>query len=183
MAIRRVAATTGVLFDDVVFTDYGQFDLVWSGGIGFDGDWPKHFAGHGNGLVGTAHDSGVYVNLARRSGGSQVRIVLFESEPPAASPYYVDVVEVSIVVPPGNDAGWQSWAGESGGSLDAIDPAAYRVRVSAHGRDAGDAGEFAEGVVDEYVIELWPEAARHDEIVRVGSENAAYWHREIGGRH
>lgn len=171
-----------VLFDDVVFTDYGQFDLVWSDDTGFDGDWDRFFTGQVNGLVGAAHGTGIYVNLARRSGGSRVQIVVLDSEPPPASPRFEDVVEVSTMVPADADVRWVSWAGESAGSLGDIDAGPYRVRVSAHGRDAGHADEFAEGVVDEYVIELWQAAVRDDEVVRVGSDNARYWHEEIGGR-
>jgi hypothetical protein len=70
-----------VLLDDVVHTDYGQFDLVWSG-FGFDGDFDRFFRGQANGLVGAASGDGVYINLARRSGGSRVRIALADSEPP-----------------------------------------------------------------------------------------------------
>ncbi|EYR62717.1 hypothetical protein N866_05735 [Actinotalea ferrariae CF5-4] len=43
-----------VLFDDVVHTDYGQLDLVWSDEGGFDGDFDRFFSGQLNGLVGAA---------------------------------------------------------------------------------------------------------------------------------
>lgn len=171
-----------VLFDDVVHTDYGQFDLVWGEGIGFDGDAEKFFRGQVNGLVGAADPGGVYLNLARRSGGSRVRIELVDTAPPLQSDEYADVVEVSTVVPPGATTRWVSWAGETGGSLSGLGPGSYRVRVSARGRDDGAADEFAEGIVDDYVVELWPADPAPDEIVRTGSESAAYWHREWGGR-
>jgi len=70
-----------VLFDGLVETDYGQFDLIWApDGIGFDGDFDKFFDGQTNGLVGAANHEGVYFCLARRSGGSHVRIELCKSE-------------------------------------------------------------------------------------------------------
>jgi hypothetical protein len=171
-----------VLLDDVVHTDYGQFDLVWGEGIGFDGEVERFFRGQVNGLVGAADPGGVYINLARRSGGSRVRIMLSDAAPPAQPDDYVDVVEVSTVVPSGATASWVSWAGETGGPLPGVEPGSYRVRVSARGRDAGAEGEFDEGVVDEYVVELWSAEPAPDEIVRTGSESAAYWHREWGGR-
>ncbi len=60
-----------VLLDEVIRTDYGQFDLVWSDdAVGFDGDFDRFFHGQNNGLVGAADGEGVYLNLARRSGGS-----------------------------------------------------------------------------------------------------------------
>ena len=171
-----------VLLDDVVFTDYGQFDLVWGHGPGFDGQPDKYFRDQVNGVVGAAHPSGVYLNLARRSGGSRVRIVLLDAAPPSRPDGYADVVEVSTAVPPGADPRWASWAGETSGPLAGLAAGSYRLRVSAKGRDAGADGEFAEGVVDEYLLELWPAATAPDEIPSVGSENARYWHREWGGR-
>lgn len=170
-----------VLFDEVVRTDYGQFDLVWSG-VGFDGDFDRFFRGQTNGLVGASSGEGVYINLARRSGGSRVRIALTDSEPSTPGSDYGDVVEVSIQVPAGAVVRWSSWAGESSGALDGITAGAYRVRVSASGRDAGRADEFAEGVVDEYRVDLWPAPLAGDAVVRVGSDDARYWHSQVGGR-
>ena len=69
-----------VLLDGVIDTDYGQFDLVWGDDYGFDGDVDRFFAGQVNGLVGAASGQGLYVNLARRSGGSPVRIVLLQDD-------------------------------------------------------------------------------------------------------
>ncbi len=170
-----------LLLDQVIETDYGQLDLVWDEEAGFDGDWDRFFAGQVNGLAGAADPDGLYVSLARRSGGSQVRVELHDGEP-ADTGESEDVVEVSVVVPSSADhVGWMTWAGEDGGTLD-LPPGSYRVRVSARGRDAGAEDEFADGVVDFYVIQLWPSAPRPDEILRTTSANAAYWHGEIGGR-
>lgn len=58
----------------------------------------------------------------------------------------------------------------------------YRVRVSAKGRDQGAADEFADEIVDFYLVEFWPSTPHPDEIVRTTSENAAYWHRAVGAR-
>lgn len=54
--------------------------------------------------------------------------------------------------------------------------------MSAHGRDTGHNDEFAEGVVDHYLVQLWPAPPERDEIVRVGSSSARYWHAECGSR-
>jgi hypothetical protein len=172
-----------VLLDEVVFTDYGQFDLVWSDeALGFDGVWDHFFQGQVNGLVGSASSDGVYLNLARRSGGSRVVVTLHDAEPPAPTADIEDVVEVPVQILDESELRWTSWAGESGGSLGSLAAGSYRLRVGACGRDAGSADEFADGVVDEYHVDLWPADLAPDAIVRVGSENAAYWHREVGGR-
>jgi hypothetical protein len=171
-----------VLLNQVVHTDYGQFDIVWADDIGFDGSWDRFFDGQVNGLVGAASGSGVYLNLARRSGGSRVRLTVHESEPPVLPETYEDVVEVPVQLPHDAEVRWSSWAGESSGSLGRVEGGSYRLRVSAQGRDAGREDELEEGVVDEYELELWPAEPAPDAIVRVGSQDAAYWHREVGNR-
>jgi hypothetical protein len=174
-------SVTEALLDEVVRTDYGQFDLAWSAYAGFDGDVDRFFVGQVNGLVGAADVEGVYVNLARRTGGSRIQILRRDEPPPDPEVSWEDVVEVSTTVPEGADPRWLAWAGEDGGPLD-VAPGDYRVRVSARGRDAGAAGEFAEDVVDEYLIELWPAAREPDAVLRTTSKNAQYWHSEWGGR-
>ncbi|MEX0426151.1 hypothetical protein AB3X52_00860 [Nocardioides sp. DS6] len=177
---RHEATVERVLFDEVVDTDYGQFDLGWGDGYGFDGDFDRFFAGQINGLVGAGMKAGLYLNLARRSGGSHVRVVSSDSEP-TLDAEWEDVVEVSVTIPAGAASSWSTWSGEESGAL-ALQPGTYRVRVSARGRDAGRAGEFDEGVVDFYLVEFWPAPVQPDAVVRTGSDDAAYWHREVGGR-
>ncbi|GAA1238712.1 hypothetical protein [Oryzihumus leptocrescens] len=172
---------TRLLFDGVVHTDYGQLDLLWGLGVGFDGDFDRWFAGQVNGLVGAASGDGLYINLARRSGGSPVRIALEAEAPGPPSDQWEDVVEVSVTVPPGGEARWCTWANETRGTLD-LPPGPYRVRVSARGRDAGRAGELADGSVDAYLIQLWEAPDEVDAVVRSTSANGAYWHREVGSR-
>lgn len=169
------------LFDQVVETDYGQFDLVWTEESGSDGDFDRFFAGQANGLAGAADPRCVCVNLARRSGGSPIRIVLMDS-PPGDDASWEDVVEVSFILPEGHALGWSTWAGLHGGALAGIPPGSYRLRVSANGRDQGRDGEPSEDLVDAYLLQLWPAPVRSDAILRAGSEDGRYWHREVGSR-
>jgi hypothetical protein len=170
-----------ILLDQVIETDYGQFDLAWDGGIGFDGDFDRVFDGQVNGLVGAAHPGGVYVNLAQRWGGSPMRIVLCDS-PPDDEPSYQDVVEVSVEIPPAADIRWMSWAAENQGVLSGVAAGAYRLRVSARDRDLRLEHEFGGEMVNAYLLQLWPTPAAPDVIVRVGSKDAEYWHREVGSQ-
>ena len=167
--------------EGVIDTDYGQLDLAWTDEFGFDGDSDAHFARQVNGLAGAASGGGVYLTLARRSGGSQLAVVLHDSEPPLPADSWEDVVEVSTEVSADAEPRWTTWAGEDSGAL-SIPSGTYRVRVSARGRDAGRDGEFADEVVDWYLVELWPAPHTADAIVRVGSADAAYWHNERGSR-
>jgi hypothetical protein len=107
--------------------------------------------------------------------------VVHESAPPVVADEWEDVVEVSVTVPPGSSLAWSTWASEEHGPLD-LPPGGYRVRVSARGRDAGAVGEFADGPVDSYLVDLWPDEPRPDEVVQSVSADAGYWHREVGSR-
>lgn len=53
--------------------------------------------------------------------------------------------------------------------------------MSARGRDEARDDEWASGPLDFYLVQFWPAPAGRDEIVRVGSVDAAYWHHENGG--
>lgn len=174
-------AVERVLLDQVIQTDYGQFDLVWGEDGFFDGDFDRSYEGQINGLVGAANPQGVHVNLARRSGGSPVRIVLLDAPPGSDDGQWEDVVEVSLTLPEGHEMVWSTWAGENTGPI-GIPPGSYRLRVSAKGRDEGHEGEFAEGTVDDYLLQLWPAPWQPDAILRIGSESAKYWHQEVGSR-
>lgn len=169
-----------VLLDQVIETDYGQFDLAWAADGTFDGDFDRFYQGQINGLVGAASSQGVHVNLARRAGGSPVRIVLLDAPPPIEDGQWEDIVEVSITLPEKHEMVWSDWWGHAGPV--GLPPGSYRLRVNAKGRDEGHAGEFAEGMVDDYLLQFWPAPWQPDAILRTGSEDARYWHREVGGR-
>lgn len=166
-----------LLMDAVVMTDYCQFDLLW-GGDGFTGDFDLHFAGQVNGLAGAASGTGLYLPLGRRSGGSQVYVVLHERPPVVNVDEWEDIVEVSVVIPGGVPVGWSSWGTESSGLL-AIPAGPYRVRVSARGRDAGHENELAVEIVDCYLVEFWPAEPVPDAILRTVSRNALGCHRDV----
>lgn len=170
-----------VLLDEVVQTDDGQFDLVWAAADdGLNGE-SDAFDGQVDGQVGAAHPRGVHVVLGRRSGGSHVRIVVHATPPPPAEDRWEDVVEVSVLLPD-REPRWASWAGECGGALVGLLPGAYRLRVSARGRDAGAAGEEADEVVDWYLLELWSAPRGQDAVLRSSSQDARYWHDAWGGQ-
>lgn len=168
-----------VLLHQTIHTDYGHFSLEWGDDV-WDGDADRFFGNQQNGWVGAAVFDVVHIVLARRSGGSSVRIELSDEEPPLEESWE-DCVEVSLQIPDGPTVRWSTWAGEESSSLD-ISPGSYRLRVGAHGRDAGHAGEFESGVIDFYLLQLWPSLPSPDAVVRVGSADAAYWHAEWGNR-
>lgn len=167
--------------DETIDTDYGQLDLTYRETGGFDGDWDRFFASQTNGLVGAAGPDGLYLNLARRSGGSRVRIDLHPVAP-ADNPHWEDVVEVSTTIPSEARVRWMSWAGESSGDLPGLAPGDCRVRVSARGRDQAAADEFADEALDSYLVQLWPALSAAEAVVRTTSADAQYWHDQRDGR-
>lgn len=58
----------------------------------------------------------------------------------------------------------------------------HRLRGSARAQDAGRDGEWVKDAVGSDPIELWRFTAEADVVVRVGIDDAAYWHHEVGGR-
>jgi hypothetical protein len=168
-----------VLLDQVVFTDYGQFSLEWGEDM-WDGDADRFFASQENGWVAAAVADVVHVIMARRYGGSSVRVESWADEP-ELEPGWEDCVEVSLAIPTGAEARWATWAGEDGGPLD-LPEGTSRLRVSARGRDAGRGDPEDGEVVDFYLLQLWPAPTAPDAIVKVGSSDADYWNREFGGR-
>lgn len=165
-----------ILLDEVVYTDYNHFDVVWECGGGFNGDWKLFYGRQTNGLLGVSDSRGFHVWLARRSGGSPIRIERLVNEP-ELDDAWEDVVEGSIEVPrTPTGVTWLSDLGMRSGPLD-IPPGCYRVRVSATGRDRAEGHEFDEEVLDRYLIQLWPEPVkRPDLIVRTTTENARRAH-------
>lgn len=174
-----------VLLDQVVHTNYGQFTLEWdSSGTTWDGDADRFFAGQLNGWIGAAVEGVVVVALARYGGGSALRAELWPQEPQQEAPTdaaWEDSVEVSVTVSAGDSVGWGTWSWADSGTLD-LPAGSYRLRASARGRDAGQAGEFDPDVVDFYLLQFWLAPPAPDAVLRTASADAAYWNKEWGSR-
>lgn len=174
-----------VLLDSVVHTDHGILDLLWTDDGYWNGDVERFFAGQVNGLVGASNPHGVFLYLARMTGGSRVTVLLYDDEPEPDTTAWEDIVEVSTAVPEGSLPSWQTFAGRSVGPLD-LDPGPYRLRVSARGRDEARPGrceeEAVEGVVDAYLVDAWPCPEAPDAIIQTVSHNAAGRHGLMSGR-
>lgn len=59
---------------------------------------------------------------------------------------------------------------------------AVRIELLDAEPPVGDAEDIVEGIVDRYLLQFWPAPVEQDAILRVESENAAYWNRAWGGR-
>lgn len=175
-----------VLLDRDISTDYGLFEIVWHDGTVSD-DTDAVFSRQVNGIVGAASSKGVYMHFGQRSGATRVHMVLSGRSPGdiRLESEWEDVVEVSFTVPTGADPRWVTWGGESSGDLPDLRPGTYRMRASERGRDLGQREGRADdddGVVDFFFLQIWPQPTEPDAILRVGSEDARYFHREWGHR-
>ena len=173
-----------MLLDSVVHTDHGILDLLWEADGYWDGNIDLFFAGQTNGLVGASNPRGVFVSLARMSGGSRVTVQLHDDKPELDTDAWEDVVEVSTIVPEGTAPTWQTFAGRRVGPLD-LDPGPYRLRVSARGRDETRPGlltdESVQEVVDFYLIDAWASPVAPDAVLQTVSYNAAGRHSLVSG--
>ena len=167
-----------VLLDDVIYTDYGQFDIVYSDDGGFDGDADPYFTGQANGWVGAASLDGIYVVLGRRSGGSRLRIILVDHQPVTDSTWE-DVVESrQRCLQPA------SWAGCHGPvSREARSPASRGVPAARQREGPGRRcrHELADQVLDEYLLEFWRASPGPDTVIKTTSEDAELLERDLGG--
>ena len=173
-----------VLLDSVVHTDHGILDLLWKEDGYWNGDVERFFAGQVNGLVGASNPHGVFLYLARMSGGSRVTVLLHDDEPAPDTAAWEDIVEVSSAVPQESLPTWQTFAGQTTGPLD-LGPGSYRLRVSARGRDEARPGrregESPDDVVDAYLVDAWLSPEAPDSIIQTVSHNAAGRHSLMSG--
>ncbi len=162
-----------VLFDRPLHVHYGfiwlhpeeRFGEIVSG---------SPFAGQQNGLCGAAIPGLLDLRTGLHTGAVPVRVVLVDSEPPLSEAE--DVVEVSFR--PDQRVLW--FGGFDDGDEITLPVMSYRARWSATAMDAGRDADTVleeEAAPDRYELCFWPDAdTRPDQIVRLGSKTAAYWH-------
>lgn len=165
--------TESALFDGLIDVHYGfiwlhpqeRYDEFVSG---------KPFAGQENGLCGAAIPGLLDLRTGLHTGAVPVRVVLVDSEPPLSEAE--DIVEVSFR--PDQPVLW--FGGFDGGDEITLPVMSYRARWSATAMDAGHDADTVleeEAAPDRYELCFWPDAdTRPDQIVRLGSKTAAYWH-------
>ena len=165
--------TETVIFDGPMHVHYGfiwlhpeeRYDEFVSG---------RPFAGQVNGLCGAAIPGLLDLRTGLHTGSVPVRVILVDSEPPLGEAE--DIVEVSFR--PDQSVLW--FGGFDGGDEITLPVMSYRARWSATAMDAGDDADTVledETAPDSYELCFWPDAvARRDQVVRLGSKTAAYWH-------
>lgn len=165
-----------VIFDGRPETQYGLIGLFWAPEV-VGSDLGGDHTGQSNGLLAAAAPGKLCWSLASCSGGGRVRIAVHDAppEPDADCP---DVVESSIIVPPGVEAAVLGF--ESADEVAGFQPGTWRVRLSGWNADEADQDDALledRTPVDEYHLDLWPQAWGDDRVVRLTSDWAQYWHK------
>lgn len=163
-----------VLFDGLVSTAYSQLYLSSAPGA-LPPDPQIAFRGQRNGLCGAGADGALFLVIGTHTGEVPVRVVLASGEPEAGD--WEEVVEVSFT-PTTSDITLEGWGGMFGVEL-LLPMATYRAQWSGNGFEAGKRQDVAtpdRPAPDRYELTLWPAPAAPDEVLRVTSEEARYWH-------
>jgi len=168
-----------VLFSGQLSINYGQFYVDELTPQNED-DYllaEQAFKGQANGLCGAAEKGKLFLVAGPQTGAILIDVLLHSSEPPVDKAFE-DSVECSMQVPE-NKAGLCSWAHEESYTLD-LPPGNYRVRYSISGmdRDYAEDSEDVDAPIpgQRYLLQFWPASGTKDQILKVGSETAAYWH-------
>lgn len=130
-----------------------------------------------NGLLGAADKDALMITPPRKSGVFDLTIQLLGTKP-AAPEWCEDEVEVSHLFA----------AGVELNNLDTSVPldlpeGVYRVRYCAKGQDAAAAAtkDQAKDLPGQYLLQLWPEGASGDAVIKEGSAFARARNDEVTG--
>lgn len=166
-----------ILFDRPLGVHYG-FVRVYPEAELPEGDLGVEFRGQTNGLLGAGHPGQLFAVAGLHTGHINVRVVLRLDAPALGD--WEDIVEASFTS--GHSPLWFA-AFDDGEEID-LPVGSYRARWSASGMDTDhvfDSPAYGTPAPGRYELCLWPEAdARPDEILRVSSAAARYWHSEWG---
>lgn len=171
-----------VLYSGLLPIDYAQF-YVDQLDSAEDEDYltpDAAFKGQVNGLCGAARLGRLWLVAGPQAGVIHIDVLVHPAEPELTDGYE-DVVECSVSL--GSEpVGLCSWAHEEVHSLD-LAPGDYRVRYSIQGMDREDPEADEDGPVpgQGHLLQFWPAPPQADEVVRQGSEQAAYWHGAMPG--
>jgi len=140
--------------------------------------------GQRNGLCGTAVPAYISFTFGRHTGHVNLRILRSEV-PPELDPKWEEVVECPFQIDRTVDLVVKDFNGDPYGSPITFQPGNYRVRYCALSfgpeepcpTGQSHASESAEEPED-YELTIWPSTVLlRDEVVRVTSAEAAFWHK------
>jgi hypothetical protein len=141
------------------------------------------YRGQSNGLCGGAVPGGLFLTVGIHTGPVQITVQVLDTAPPVDSSWD-EIVEASCTFP-ALPVHLEGWSGQSAVKLP-LAKGEYRARYCAKafgGTEAkGEDDDGDDGSAECYLLTLWPEALRPDEVRKQTSAKAAYWHREAKSR-
>jgi hypothetical protein len=166
-----------VLVDHSIEVDYGQLYVESFESAGADTD--AAFAGQRNGLAGAGVPGFLFLVTGLRNGPVDFTAQRHSAEPPLEDGWE-DIVEVSFTALSA-DVAIRQWDGTRY-ELD-LAPGDYRVRYNARGmQQAWQVESIADGnPIDAYLLQFWSAPRAADQIIRLSSDVAAYWHQQNTG--
>lgn len=172
-------AAVKAVFERDVGVHYG-FVYLDSGVEGWDQGGEQR-AGQRNGLLGAAQPGFLYITTGMHTGLVPFRVEAHEVAP-AIDGSCGEIVEASCDLR-GPEITLSTFDGAAAFVLPRNGP--HRVRLSARDFEAGreqERYEPDEPVRDSYLVQMWPAPMAPDEILKVTSPAAAYWH-EVALQH
>lgn len=163
-----------VLFDGLVSTAYGQLYMS-SSPDALPPDPAIAFRGQRNGLCGAAQSGSLFLVVGTHTGEVPVRVTLTSLEPEVGD--WEEAVEVSFT-PTTCHIVLEGWGGMFGVDL-RLPMTTYRARWSGTDLGVGKRQDVATSdspAPDKYELAFWPSPIAPDEILRVTSDEARYWH-------
>ncbi len=154
---------------------YGQFYFISD--VDWYGDMRACFSAQKNGLCGVSVEGIIFFVTGLHTGNITLTINYLDSEPDIDD-LHNEIVEASFKV---SDSGirLEAWGEEVKEKMPLL-PGTYRIRYSAKNFGlAEELGKYDEGDVEFYRIEIWPAPYAEDNIIKVTTESAKYWHSEV----
>jgi len=161
--------------------EYGQF---YFDSPDDEDDYPEleeAFTDQKNGICGAATPGKVFFITGIQNGTISVLIELFSICPPVDDEYD-EVVEVAFFNNGSAPIHLCQWGHEWTRKLD-LPKGHYRIRYSIQGMDKDyDEDDNWDAPIpgQRHMIQLWPQDQQEDEVVKLTSEMAKYWHEEQG---
>lgn len=168
------------------FIDYFPCQYHWAY-MAKSGEYPgvdACWVGQKNGICGAALPGQISFTFGPHTGSVKLQVMLVDVAPPLHSEWE-EVVEAPFVVEYAAEHAFIDFDGDLHGELLFLKPGEYRVRFCAvnYAITEVNTSQMAEeqwqaAIESEYYeLVIWPEAIRPDEIIRVKSAHAAYWHK------
>lgn len=132
--------------------------------------------GQHNGICGAAERGHLQLITGMHTGHVRLTIEIHDAAP-LLDDHWEDIVEVSFT-PETATVHVNQWGGGTPCLFD-LPTEPHRVRYCATGMDAGSAMEVVldgEPHVDSYLLQFWPAPERSDQVLKLTSRHAAYWH-------